>query len=474
MAPRTIEAVLELAITERTQMLLTKKEDQWFDRKSIKIAPKKLAETLVALANAEGGKIVVGMSGGKVEPTEQFPELENKLRRTLTGDYLEMPFPGSVSDLEVLTENGTIGHILVFDVAPSERVARTSDGRVYMRMGDSNITQGPAEVRELEYSRGRPFFEAEPCDLTLADLDVELLTRFSEALAASRGFEHLLKSRYMLTTSGQLTNAAALLFSLDPVRVIPGSEIRVVRYNGKERLTGERQNITFDRRTSLPIPKAIDQALEWITEQIPTRKALIGHTFTQVPLAPQAAWTEGVVNAAIHRSYSFMGDSIRVEIFDDRLQITNPGMFRHHSEQFPNPLKISRFASNPIIARTCTDLGYSQELGEGIKRMVDEMRSAGLTDPVFEQQRMHVILTLPFLARVTSEGDAPLPKHADSVIRALRSLGGRGGTTEIASAAGLSRPTTRTTLQALESAGIISWDGKSPTDPRAFWLLTLH
>ncbi|XCB31038.1 ATP-binding protein [Arcanobacterium hippocoleae] len=193
-----------------------------------------------------------------------------------------------------------------------------------------------------------------------------------------------------------------------------------------------------------------------------------------MPLAPKAAWTEGIVNAAIHRSYSYTGDHIRIEIFDDRLEISNPGHFRYNNSPSPEALRITRYAQNPRIARTCTDLGYSQELGEGIKRIFEEMQSSGLNDPIYEQPPMHVKLTLPFIAKVTPNDGTDLPKHAQKIIFAIRTLGGRGGTSEISEAAKLTNPTTRKTLQALKQQGYVKWEGKSTRDPRAQWILTLH
>jgi ATP-dependent DNA helicase RecG len=68
------------------------------------------------------------------------------------------------------------------------------------------------------------------------------------------------------------------------------------------------------------------EAQKAISEHQPRRRALSGTgRFENVPLVPEDAWLEGVVNAAVHRSYSLAGDHIRVEIFDDRMEIESPG-----------------------------------------------------------------------------------------------------------------------------------------------------
>jgi ATP-dependent DNA helicase RecG len=50
-----------------------------------------------------------------------------------------------------------------------------------------------------------------------------------------------------------------------------------------------------------------------------------------------------------------------------------------------DPPNAPRFARNPRIARVCADLNFGQELGEGIKRMYEEMRLAGLHDPLYKR-----------------------------------------------------------------------------------------
>jgi ATP-dependent DNA helicase RecG len=89
---------------------------------------------------------------------------------------------------------------------------------------------------------------------------------------------------------------------------------------------------------------------------------------------------EALVNAVVHRSYSMMGDHVRVEIFDDRIEVESPGRLPGLVDP-TDPLAVTRFARNPRIARVCADLRF----GEGIRRMFEEMRIAGLADPIYHQ-----------------------------------------------------------------------------------------
>src|SRR5215475_4121554 len=135
-----------------------------------------------------------------------------------------------------------------------------------------------------------------------------------------------------------------------------------------------------------------------------------------------------------------------------------------------DPLNISRFARNPRIARVCADLRIGQELGEGIRRMFDEMRRLGLTDPVYRQTAGSVRLVLADLPRLEPALAARLPVGSQQVLDTLRAAPVPLGTGELAEALDLSRPTVVRKLRALEKAGLVRWIGKSQKDPRAAWI----
>jgi ATP-dependent DNA helicase RecG len=185
---------------------------------------------------------------------------------------------------------------------------------------------------------------------------------------------------------------------------------------------------------------------------------------------PRDAWLEGLVNAVIHRSYSLAGDHIRVEIYPNRVEIESPGRFPGLANP-SRPLEISRFARNPRIARVCADLRIGQELGEGIKRMFDEMRLVGLTDPVYKQSSGSVRLLLQAVPRLDERVAARLPRGSQQVLDVMRASDRPLGTGDLAEALGLSRPATTTRLRALEAEKLIRWQGKSKKDPRAAWSL---
>lgn len=229
------------------------------------------------------------------------------------------------------------------------------------------------------------------------------------------------------------------------------------------------QRLLVDRRFEGPIPRVLREAHREVKAVQPTRRAL-GRSgrFEPVALIPEDAWLEGLVNAVVHRSYSLAGDHIRVEVFDDRIEIASPGRFPGIVD-VSDPLSAPRFARNPRIARICADLDFGQELGEGIRRIYDEMRLAGLEEPVYAQTEASVRLVLS-AEPMERQLDAQLTPDARAVTAALREAG-RLSTGEVGELLGRSRPYALKVLRSLETLGIVQRIGKSPKDPRAYWEL---
>ena len=217
------------------------------------------------------------------------------------------------------------------------------------------------------------------------------------------------------------------------------------------------------------MPRLILLARSEVARLQPRRRSLgRGGVFEDVPLVPEDAWLEGVVNAVVHRSYSLAGDHIHVDVFDDRIEIESPGRFPGIVD-LSDPLKMTRYARNPRIARVCADLKLGEDFGEGIRRMFEEMRLAGLDDPMYRQTSASVRLTLSG-EPMSRTLDARLPEQTRVVVAALRE-GNRLSTGDLAQVMGLSRPAAIRKLNQLRDAGILAWEGKSARDPRAFWRL---
>lgn len=473
MTAKQIDQALAAPSIEVGRLLLAASEDQWFDRKSARVAAKDLAIPLVALANSEGGTIVVGLHSGKVEG---FRGSERKLNdfRQAPIDFTTPPVRASFEHVTCENDDGAEDVLLAIRIDPSERVHETKSGECYLRIGDESRKLTFNQRQELEFDKGQSQYDGFPAEgIQLPDLDGRLLDSYKQATGAS-GIPQLLRARSLLTRKDEITNAGFLLFGKHPGLLFPEAYVRVLRYLTSERGTGSRLSIEEgkDIRIEGPIPLVIQRASAEIENLIPKRRALQrSGRFEAIPIVPREAWLEGLVNAVIHRSYSLAGDHIRVEIYPNRVEIESPGRFPGLANP-QKPLEVSRFARNPRIARVCADLGIGEELGEGIRRIFEEMRRVELTDPVYRQTAGSVRLTLVALPRIDPHTESRLPAGSQRVLDVLRAAGLPLGTGDLAEALGMSRPATSKRLRALEETNFVRWIGKSPTDPRAVWELT--
>ena len=496
MYPDRVEEALRLPGDEAAALLSSFPESQWFDRKSARIRPHDLATPLVAMANADGGYIAVGLSGGQVEP---LPERRLGALQQAGVDFTSPPVRTSAHALPVAG-----GLVAVIRVEPGATVHETTSGQAYLRVGDESRKLTFAQRRELEYDRGTEVYSAAVvAGSTTADLDPAAAEAYRLAIGAA-SVESMLRARDLVDPEGRLRVAAWLMFGRAPGRGHPNAHVRVLKYGATERGTGSALSLLagHDARCEGTIPEQIDRASVLIDEWIPGRRALAASgRFEDQAMLPRRAWLEGLVNAVVHRSYSDQGDHVRVEIFPNRVEISSPGRFPSFADP-ADPASIICYARNPRIARACAELGYGQELGgrptgaalpsvvvdnaasgarrgveggrppsvsgQGIRRMFECMRQRGLASPVYAQTSSHVILTL----LATPAGDVTgLPRGAVTVLDVMRHAGRPLRTGEVAEAAAVQRPTAIRHLAALRSAGLVVWRGDSPRDPSATWSL---
>lgn len=464
------EQALARPASERGAALLQLREDQWFDRKSGRISGKDLADSLVAFANAEGGVVVVGLRDGTVEGIRRARGGRLAEWQQAALDFTMPAVPCRTRLVDCVNDAGDHDHLLVLDIETSQQVHANRRDEVYLRVGDENRRLSFTQRQELMYDKGQSTYESTVVPgAVYSDLDPEVLGAYADALQHPDP-QRLLAARGLLTRNNEPTIAAVLLFAFEPQRWFPEASVRVLRYRGTERGTGARQQLLHDQRIDGPIPLQLRVARKDIFGQLPTRSALgRDGRFEKVGLIPQDAWLEALVNAVLHRSYSLSGDHIRFEIFDDRVEVESPGRFPGIADT-ADPLHVTRFARNPRIARVCADLAFGQELGEGIRRMFEEMRLASLADPEYFQTSGSVRLTLSSTP-VDRELEGRLPAGARDLVRLIRE-GGRLSTGDLTEATGRSRPLVIRQLKALQTAGIVQWVGHSPKDPRAHW--TLH
>lgn len=467
MEAKTADLALAADVEQRGVILLGLAEDQWFDRKGPRLGARQLGEVLVGFANADGGTIVIGLGNGRVEGINAAgPESLSGWQQAAM-DFTMPTVPSETQLVECINHHGEQDRLLVIRIEASSVVHTTTDDTAFLRVGDETRKLRFDQRRELLADKGQVVYETTSLPgLGIADLDASLLDQYAQATGSS-DVRRLLVTRGLITAEGAVTTAAALLFAPTPQTWLPHADVRILRYHGRERGSGSRQQLLDDVRFDGPLPRQLDAARESVARLVPTRRALGREgRFRNMPIIPTDAWLEGLVNAVVHRSYNYGGDHIRFEIFDDRIEVHSPGRFPGLSDPV-DPREVMRYARNPRIARVCAELGYGQELGEGIRRMFDEMRGAGLADPTYTQTSTSVQLTLSsFTVSVEIERQlTPRQKQLLSLLRAHDGL----STGDAVDASGWSRPVVLRDLRQLRDLGLVEWLGQTRNDPWAYW-----
>lgn len=467
----SLEQLRLLPDLDQVEWLRGAAEGQWLERKGPRIRARALGDVLVGLANAEGGLVCIGIENGVVEGVDRAGRLLNEWRQAAI-DFSVPPVRHAFMLLDCTNARGDADHLVVIEVEASERVHETSAGDTYLRIGDETRKLGPFEAQELRYDKGDSNFDGRPVpEAADADLDPDRVARYLAAIRAKGPRDTALRARGLLADHRDRlvpTVAGLLVLGRDPQAHFPEAYVRLLRYAGSSRETGARLNVLGDVRLAGPIPEQIAVARRRLRRWLPTATRLGPKgRFGSDSLVPEAAWLEAIVNGVIHRSYAIGGDHIRVELFDDRLEVESPG--RLPGLVRVETIRTTRFARNPRIARALADLDYGRELGEGVNRMYEEMGRAGLPEPVFVQTPASLRVTFladPLSARIL----AALPTGSERFVEHLVRTG-RVTTSQAIQLLGVSRPTAVAYLGRLKTAGMLEAVRTSAKDPRGFWRL---
>ena len=346
-----------------------------------------IAETLSAMANADGGELILGMENdGKVTGVA-LPEDKIRLLLGVPNDrnYVSPPLP--FEGKEMMTPEGL--RLLHFDVSWSPDVHQLADGRYLLRVRDRNEPFDANRIRALKDAKSQGLFERSfPPGATLADINLDLVQNLLGSIWLDLSTEDILH-RYNLIESRNghavPTIAALLLFGRHPSRWHSRCGIDFVRWEGTERRHGDELNVIKRFPIEAPLALLIKGAREGIQPFIRERRQLYDLFFAEKLEYPTFAWQEAIVNAVAHRDYSIQGAPIEVWMFDDHMEVRSPGLP-------PAPITIEalnrrehiHLSRNPLMVRVLADLRYMQDQGEGIPRMFDVMERAGCYPPKLE------------------------------------------------------------------------------------------
>ena len=342
-----------------------------------KVSPRNLAETLAALANAHGGLVILGAGAAGAVAGLAEPEQARSMAMTAT----LAPVPPLIVPLPELVElDGRV--VCVVEVPPGLPHVYSIKGQYLVRTGARNRHLLPDELRRLILERGDAGFEAQVLpEASRRDLDDDKIIAYVEQLGglAAENPTALLLGRGCLvdTPDGpRPTVAGIILFGIEPQRWLRSAEIVCVRY------PGNMMSDDFVREDIRGVlPDQVRRAEAFVASNMRRGMRIRGLAREDTPEYPISVVREAIVNAVSHRDYSVRGDSIRVLMFNDRLEVYSPGRLPGHVTL--DNLLTERYSRNEAIVQVLSELGFIERLGYGIDRMIAVCENEGLARPRF-------------------------------------------------------------------------------------------
>ena len=394
-------------------------EGQTFDCKSIHIEPKALANTIVAMANADGGMIALGISDKtrRIEGVDQDKAHLNEILRT--------PFDFCVPTISVTTElmpcqdsEGNNNHILIIHVPASPRLHANQADEVFWRVGDKSRKLPFEERLQLMYDKGERYYEDSPAyDATIEDIDMDAVKAYMKRIGYGKSpMEYLRENKGFLTYKGnvpQVSTACILLFGKRPQNFFPRARVRFIKYYGTEEKVGREMNVikdvTFEGRILDQIQKAIDYLETQVKEHSYLGEDGLFKTDREYP---KFVIQEMTVNSVCHRDYSIKGTEIQIKMFDDRLVFETPGKLPGIVRT--DNIRHTHFSRNPKIAEYLKAYDYVKEFGEGVDRMCRELSAIGTKEPQYHL--VAFIMKASVWANVLEEGQEKARKGQENIL----------------------------------------------------------
>ncbi len=342
---------------------------------------RRLYEYCVALANEGGGRLLLGISNKPPRPVVGTQAFNDPV--AMAGKLFQAV--GFRVDIEEVAHPD--GRVLVFHVPPRPRgTAYHLDGKYLMRSGEALVPMSEDQLRRI-FAEGEPDWleehskkgldAQEVVDLLDTQTFFELLklpypkerAGVIDRLAGERLVDES-EGTYAIRRLGALLLAKRLEDFPDLARKAP----RVVVYTGTSKL-----ETRLDRTGTRGYAVGFQGLVQFVMNQLPQNEVIEDALRKEVKLVPEVVIRELVANALIHQDLRVTGTSVMVEIYGDRVEISNPGEPVVPVERFIDGYQ----SRNERLADLMRRFGICEEKSSGIDRVVQAAEVYQLPAPDF-------------------------------------------------------------------------------------------
>ncbi|MGB9722181.1 MAG: RNA-binding domain-containing protein [bacterium] len=345
---------------------------------------KEIIETISAFSNTRGGIILIGVADkgeilGIQVGEKTVEDLTNKIKETTDPKI----FP------EISLEKIDDKNVILIKIEENQSRPVFAFGRAYKRVGKSTLRLTGEEIRQMTLKSKKIYWDEQICEeASLRDIAREKVDWY---LGRREDIRKIKKPKNMgiktlllniracreIDKKIKLTNAGVLFFTENPQRFILQSQLRLARFAGK--------TVTRDFLDRYDCSGTLWEMIESAEEFVKKSSRLFGFRtefdFKRIDKLeyPSKAIREAIINAVIHRDYNESADT-RVLIFDDRIEVMNPGSFpKGVTPEQPRHVPI-----NPTLCQLMYDVGFIEKYGTGIYMMREVCEEYGIPAPQYE------------------------------------------------------------------------------------------
>lgn len=424
-----------------------------------------ILETISAFSNKRGGKILVGVdpSGKVIGVTIGKNTIEN-----LAGEIKQHTDPKVFPIISVQKINSK--DVIEINVSEYPIKPVFVKDKVFIRVGKSNQKASAEKIRSFINEQKVRHWDSEPSTAKLSDLSskkIKLFTKKYEeerdtALAGSSSTETILKKLNLLRGK-KPTNAAVLLFGKDPQSYFYSSLIRCARFKGTE-------SVDFEDMQDIEgtIVEQVASVLSFIRKHLNIAASIKDKPEREdIWEIPKDALREAIINAICHRDYESTAN-VQVRIFDNRMEIWNPGLLPDSISIEELKKEHSSIPRNGLIARCFYMIKYIEQWGTGTNRIVRLCKEAGIKEPIFRESSGSFVISFP---REFEKVVASQIKFSDTQKRILEYLSkvGEASAAEISAKLNITVKTVQRNVKLLSDA--IIWTGITTKDPKGKYKL---
>ncbi len=304
--------------------------------------------------------------------------------------------------------------IVVFIIDSAGNTPVKFRGVAYIRVGSykKKLSDHPERERKIWQNTHNSCFELKIAKVGVTEDDILNLIDYSKAfklleipLPENRKviLEKLIEEKLIIKRPScyDVTNLGAILFAsnLDKFDSLSRKAVRVIFYKGNNRIHALKEYV---EKSGYAI--SFESLVDYINSNLPVNEEIGKALRSNKPLYPPVAIREFVANALIHQDFSIGGTSPMIEIFNDRIEITNPGKPLIDTLRFIDHAPISR---NEILAAIMRRMNFCEERGSGIDRAIEQCELYQLPAPDFTKDELYmkIIIFAPKAMRQMNKED---------------------------------------------------------------------